>query len=34
MTDYEYERYVTTKENLMDTINTYGVAIIPGVLNE
>ena len=34
MTDYEYKRYVTTKENLRDTINTYGVAIIPGVLDE
>jgi ectoine hydroxylase-related dioxygenase (phytanoyl-CoA dioxygenase family) len=31
--EYEYEKYVTTKENVMETINKYGVAIIPNVLN-
>lgn len=31
---YEYEKYVTTPENLKDTIYKYGVAIIPSVLND
>jgi ectoine hydroxylase-related dioxygenase (phytanoyl-CoA dioxygenase family) len=31
---YEYKKYITTTENLRKTINTYGVAIIPNVLNE
>ena len=29
----EYERYITTPENLKETLQEYGVAIIPGVLN-
>ena len=32
--NYEYKKYICTKETLKDTINTYGVAIIPNVLNE
>jgi hypothetical protein len=31
---YEYEKYVTTPEKLKETIDTYGVGIIPDVLNE
>jgi ectoine hydroxylase-related dioxygenase (phytanoyl-CoA dioxygenase family) len=34
MEQYEYEKYKTTKEGLMTTIEEYGVAIIPSVLNE
>lgn len=32
--EYEYEKYVCTKETLRDTLAEYGVAIIPSVLNE
>jgi len=32
--DYEYEKYACTKETLKQTIENYGVAIIPGVLDE
>ncbi len=31
---YIYERYVTTKENLRNILNEYGVAIIPNILNQ
>lgn len=31
---YEFEKYVCTKETLKDTIEKYGVAVIPGVLGE
>ncbi len=31
---YEYEKYICTSSSLLDTINKYGVAIIPSVLNE
>lgn len=31
---YEYEKYKTTKEGLSSTLNKYGVAIIPSILNE
>ena len=34
MTDYEYLKYCATKETLRETINTFGVAIIPNVLSE
>jgi hypothetical protein len=34
MDKYEYERYSCTAETLTATLNTYGVAIIPGILNE
>jgi hypothetical protein len=30
---YVYDKYVTTKEGLYETIEKYGVAIIPSVLN-
>lgn len=33
MSNYEYEKYVTDKENLKKTLEEYGVAIIPNVLN-
>jgi Phytanoyl-CoA dioxygenase (PhyH) len=33
-TNYEFERYVCTKETLKSTIDLYGVGIIPGVLKE
>lgn len=33
MDNYEFDRYVTNKESLLTTINMYGVAIIPNVLN-
>lgn len=32
-TIYEFEKYVCTKETLKNTIETYGVAIIPNVLD-
>ena len=32
--DYLYKRYRCSKETLKDTLNKYGVAIIPNVLNE
>ncbi len=31
---YEFNKYITTKDNLRKTIDTYGVAIIPNVLND
>ena len=34
MDQYEYLKYTTTKENLKATIDKYGVAIIPKVLND
>ncbi len=30
---YEYEKYITTKETLKETLEEFGVAIIPSVLN-
>lgn len=32
--EYEFERYVCSKETLRDTIETFGVAIIPNVLDD
>lgn len=32
--NYEFEKYVCTKETLKATIDLYGVAVIPSVLNE
>jgi hypothetical protein len=32
--DYEFEKYITTPENIMETINKFGVAIIPNLLND
>ena len=34
MTCYEYEKYVTSKEKMRETLEEYGVAIIPNVLDE
>lgn len=34
MTEYEYEKFVCTKETLKETIDKYGVAVIPNILNE
>lgn len=34
MDNYEFAKYVTTKENVRETIERYGVAIIPDVLDE
>ncbi len=31
---YEYEKYITTKDNLKNTLEEYGVAIIPNVIDE
>ena len=31
---YEYERYIATPDNLKETLEEYGVAIIPSVLND
>jgi hypothetical protein len=32
--NYEFEKYVATEDNIMEMLNTYGVAIIPNVLND
>ena len=32
--EYEFEKYICTKETLKYTIQTYGVAIIPNILDE
>jgi len=34
MDTYEYEKYVTSIENVRNTLDMYGVAIIPNVLDE
>ena len=34
MTEYEYLKYVSSKETLQETIDKYGVAIIPNLLND
>lgn len=34
MDQYEYEKYVTTSEKLKETLEKYGVAIIPSVITE
>lgn len=34
MDQYEYTKYIATKDTLRDTIANYGVAIIPSVLND
>lgn len=34
MATYEYERYICNKETLKETLEKFGVAIIPNVLNE
>ena len=32
--NYEFEKYICTKETLKNTIDQYGVAIIPNILDE
>jgi ectoine hydroxylase-related dioxygenase (phytanoyl-CoA dioxygenase family) len=34
MDNYEFDKYIATKNNLKEIINKYGIAIIPNVLNE
>jgi hypothetical protein len=34
MTIYEYEKYIATKDDVKIILDTYGVAIIPNILNE
>jgi hypothetical protein len=31
---YEYEKYITDNDNILDTLNKYTVAIIPNILNQ
>ena len=31
---YEYNKYITTIDNLTTTLNNFGVAIIPNILNK
>jgi hypothetical protein len=30
---YEYDKYVTNINNISNTLNQYGVAIVPNILN-
>ena len=32
--NYEYEKYITDNNNILETLNKYGVAIIPNILNQ
>ena len=34
MDQYEYEQYIATPDNVMETIEKYGVAIVPNLLND
>ena len=34
MAEYEFERYIASKDNVVEVLNNYGVAIIPNILNE
>jgi len=34
MDTYEYEKYITNSDNLKETLQKYGVAIIPNVIND
>ena len=34
MSEYEYSKYVTTKERIRETVDKYGVAILPNVIND
>jgi len=34
MDKYEYKKYVTNKDNIMNTLDDYGVAIIPKILDD
>ena len=31
--NYEYEKYITDNDNILETLNKYGVAIIPNIIN-
>ena len=31
--NYEYEKYITDNNNILETLNKYGVAIIPNIIN-
>lgn len=33
MDNYEFEKYKTTVDNIIETINNYGVVIVPNILN-
>ena len=33
MSDYEYTKYITTKDTIRETVEKYGVAILPQVLD-
>jgi len=32
--EYEFEKYISTNDNILEIISKYGVAIIPNILNE
>jgi hypothetical protein len=32
--NYEYEKYITDNDHILDTLNKYGAAIIPNILNQ
>jgi ectoine hydroxylase-related dioxygenase (phytanoyl-CoA dioxygenase family) len=32
--EYEFERYIASKDNVLTVLNNFGVAIIPNILNE
>ena len=32
--NYEYEKYITDNNNILETLNKYGVAIIPNIINQ
>ncbi len=34
MDTYECDKYITTKENILNTLNNFGVAIIPSILDD
>ena len=34
MINYEYKKYITDNDHILDTLNKYGVAIIPNILNQ
>lgn len=33
-TEYEFERYIANKDNILNVLNYYGVAIIPSILSD
>ena len=34
MTEYEFERYIATKDNVLQILNNFGVEIIPNLLDD